>query len=222
MGGMSDYALWYRDDLEGRYRDEMEAKGWIGGTPDTNPGGYRARGGIHVVENLLTPVLVIHGRRDQAVPVHHAERYGARASELKKNNVEVVLNDRGHGSIEWPRALAFLKSHQRPRHLESKGTLLVHSFLACRSFWLVLDHPSRMAKVDYLLDRRGNLAALKFYQEDGCVPVEHVLLRLWGEAGRVRVEMAGRAFEATPISRQERYIDLKWPCAGFWMATVER
>jgi len=72
--GMSDYALWFEGDKKGRYRDEMETKGWIGGTPESNPEGYRARGGLHVLENVITALLVIHGKRDGAVPVEHAER----------------------------------------------------------------------------------------------------------------------------------------------------
>lgn len=220
--GMSDYALWYEDDGKGRYRDEMERKGWIGGSPATNPESYRSRSGLCVLGNVTSPVLVIHGRRDEAVPVHHAERYKTRAEQLRKSNVELHLNDAGHDSIEWPRVLAFLERHGRPPRLPNSGTLLVHSFVACRSFWLVLDRPSRLGKVDYELDTGGYVRSLRFSQDEGRAPVEEVLLRVIGPVKRIDVRMAGATFSPAAVFRHGRHSDYRWECSGSWEAEIAR
>jgi dipeptidyl aminopeptidase/acylaminoacyl peptidase len=94
--GMSDYALWYRQDMKGAYRDEMDV--WISGSPDSNPQGYQSRGGLHVLHNVLTDLLVIHGRNDRSVPFEHAAQYQAEARKLGKTNISFLFSDKGHAS----------------------------------------------------------------------------------------------------------------------------
>lgn len=59
--GMSDYGLWHKDDKQGQYRDEMEGQDWIGGSPSSNPEGYRSRGGLYIndiiYQGQFQPVL---------------------------------------------------------------------------------------------------------------------------------------------------------------------
>ena len=220
--GMSDYALWYRDDKRGAYRDEMEAKGWIGGNPESNPEGYESRGGIYLLENVLADLLVIHGRKDGAVRVHHATTYEERAKVLGKTNVRVHLNDRGHGSAEWPMMMEFLRTRRTPPKLPQNGSLLVHSFLATRAFWLVLDDPARMGKVDYELDVQGQLTSLRFAQAEGRTPVKAVLLRTPGAAHDVSVEMNGRTFSPKAERSAEGHADFRWACEGEWTLKIAR
>lgn len=220
--GMSDYALWYRDDKRGAYRDEMEGKGWIGGSPESNPEGYESRGGIYVIENVLTDLLVIHGRKDGAVRVHHATTYEEKAKALGKRKVQVHLNDKGHGSAEWPMMMEFLRTHRTPPGLAQRGALLVHSFLATRAFWLVLDDPARMGEVDYELDAQGQLTSLRFAQDEGKTPVNEVLLRIRGPVRDLSVEMNGRTFSPQAERPREGSTDFRWSCEGGWVARVGR
>ncbi|MCX7824871.1 MAG: prolyl oligopeptidase family serine peptidase [Verrucomicrobiae bacterium] len=67
--GISDYGLWFEHDRKGEFRDELEGKGWIGGTPRTNPEAYASRGGLTTVSNLLTPLAITHGELDPRCPV---------------------------------------------------------------------------------------------------------------------------------------------------------
>lgn len=218
--GMSDYGLWYEGDQRGRYRDEMEDKGWIGGTPESNPGGYRSRGGLHVIENVITDLLVFHGRNDGSVPVDHAEKYEARAREQGKTNIVFKYNDQGHGSAEWPLALEHLKAGRPRRRLLSKGTLRVHSFLACRRFRLVLDDPSCMGKADYALDQQGRLARLDFSPEPGSAPVQVVTLRIRGRGANLSVWSKGALVEPESRAVADDMIEFTWPCSGPCTADV--
>ena len=198
--GMSDYAVWYEDDARGRYRDEMTDKGWIGGTPATNPEAYQSRAGITTLDNLLTPLLLIHGRKDASVPVHHATNYKARADKLARN-VSLILNDTGHDSIEWPEALAFLEAHTSPPQLPRNGGLVLASFVATRAFRLVADSPDVMGKLTYELDEAGRLSALSFSRNGFAAPLKKMMLDIplaGAKGARVEVSPAGTIL--TPVA----------------------
>ncbi len=218
---MSDYALWFEGDTRGRYRDEMEAKGWIGGTPASNPDAYASRGGLSVVGNVRMPLLVIHGRKDGAVPVVHAERYEAAARAVGRTNITVHYNDAGHASEDWPRMMAFLRAAPAPVSLPARGRLRVCSFLACRPFWLVPDTPDGIGDADYVLDAEGRLASLAFAPEPGRRPPGGMRLRVFGPPAAVRVrDGAGRALAARIVAETPAYRDVAWEGAGPWTAEV--
>ncbi len=219
---MSDYALWYQDDERGHYRDEMETKGWIGGTPQSNPDGYFARGGMAVLENTLAPILVMHGKKDTAVPVHHAERYEARARSLQKSNVVVHYNNAGHSSVEWPRLMDFLRATLLPPRLPGEGRLRLCGFLACRAFWLIADDPACVADLDYRLDDQGGLRELTFTQTEGRRPASGVLLRVFNPAAVVQVRVNNSVLTAPALAgRTECYGDFRWNVSGNWTAALE-
>ena len=220
--GMSDYALWYHDDYRGCYRDEMEGKGWIGGSPESNPEGYRSRGAINVMENVSAGLLVIHGRRDDSVEVHHAEKYEARARELGKDNIRFHYNDRGHDSVEWPLMAEHMQSYQQAPQLPQKGTLLVHSFVATQAFWLVLDDPARMGQVDYELDADGRLASLEFSQAPDATPASSVRLRVFGPVEGVDVRRGAERFAATLVATEQDRSHFTWASGPKWSARVRR
>ena len=220
--GMSDYALWYQDDTRGHYRDEMEAKGWIGGTPKSNPDGYFSRGGINVIDNVLTSLLVIHGTKDGSVRVHHAERYEQAAKKLGKQNVSMVYNGKGHDSKEWPRMMKYLRSAPPLPPLPTKGRLRLCSFLACRAFWLVPDSPACIAAVNYVLDPGGNLQFISFTQDKERIPAKNVRLRVFGPHAGIKVKMGAESMTPAPVAETGTYRDYRWDVHGNWTATVKR
>ncbi|MGG1678015.1 alpha/beta hydrolase family protein [Neobacillus sp. NRS-1170] len=80
-GGVSDMALTYyeRNDLR------RMMKRVIGGTPEKYPERYQDRTPLYGLENLASPVLIIHGVKDHNVSVEHAYRLEKRLNELDKH-----------------------------------------------------------------------------------------------------------------------------------------
>ncbi|HOX05368.1 MAG TPA: prolyl oligopeptidase family serine peptidase [Planctomycetota bacterium] len=216
--GMSDYALWHGDDKAGQYRDEMEGKGWIGGSPESNPEGYLSRGGLHLLPNVISPLLVVHGTKDTSVPPHHAEKYKQRAEELRKTNISFHFWNAGHSSEDFPRFLDFLSQHAAPPKLPEKGTLLVHSFLACRSFRLLLDHPSRVGSAEYQLSADGALRSLVFAQPAKSAPAKEFVLRLAGDVKAITLEAQGGRRIVERASQAGAWSDFRWAADGAWTA----
>ncbi|MBI3946330.1 MAG: alpha/beta fold hydrolase [Armatimonadetes bacterium] len=214
--GISDYARQYRHDASGRIRDEMEV--WIGGNPDTNPEGYATRSGLHVLENVLTQLFVCHGTRDATVPMPQA--YRERAEALGRTNIRFRFNELGHDSIEWVPALAHLRANRAIPSLSPKGSLVVSSFLACRSFWLVLDDPARMGRADYELDDRGALYALRFTQDAGRTPVASARLRVFGEGATVEATGGGEKPAVERIRDAPGYADFLIKGGAPWKVKV--
>jgi hypothetical protein len=156
--GMSDYALQCELDEIGEFREDCVA--WIGGTPGDNPEGYRSRGGITTVRNLLTPLHIDHGETDVRVTIAHARRYVAAARALGRTVKYLEwpdVGDRRHWSNFTPeqdRELAasietFLTEHQKPPVLPAKAELVVAGYVKTRAFEIVLDDIDRIGKVAY-------------------------------------------------------------------------
>jgi pimeloyl-ACP methyl ester carboxylesterase len=220
--GMSDYALWYRDDTAGQYRDEMEAKGWIGGSPDTNPEGYLSRGGLNVLPNLRSPLLVVHGLKDTSVPPHHAQAYQQRAADLGKTNVDFHYSNAGHASEDFPRFIEFFARHPRPPGLPQKGTLLVHSFLACREFRVILDHPSRVGTAAYETSKDGALLSLAFSQVATNTPATNAVLRLGGDVKAVSLATPQGTRTVERCRRSDSGSDFRLDATAPWTVDVPR
>lgn len=217
--GMTDYALWYEGDARGRYQDEMNAKGWIGGAPADNPAGYRARGGLYLVENELTPLLVIHGRKDGAVPIIHAEKYKAKAEQLGKKQIQFLFNDRGHASEQWPDMIAHLKAYSQAPVLPKEGALRVHSFVACQTFWLILDDPGKMGTANYRLDAKKRLSELKFTPDADASP-RTFTLRLFDKPVAVTVTRLSNKVTLAPAGSEGDYADYHWDGDGAWSVII--
>jgi dipeptidyl aminopeptidase/acylaminoacyl peptidase len=79
-GGVSDMFLTYEERTDLR----RMMKRVIGGTPNKVPEQYRERTPIYRLEELVSPVLIIHGRKDENVSVEHAYRLEKRLKELEK------------------------------------------------------------------------------------------------------------------------------------------
>ncbi len=162
--GISDYAAWYRNDKVGEFRDEMDV--WIGRSPDKDPMAYRARSGLNLLENLLTPVYIAHGDTDLRVPVAQARAYVARAGELGKRDLVTYrelpnVGTSDHWGRATPEQLAAIAreseenrtKHARPVVLPRKGRLIVGGYLFTKAFSVVLDSIDKTAVVDYDLDK---------------------------------------------------------------------
>ena len=119
-----DYAAWYEEDQVGEFRDELEV--WIGGDPGSRQEAYASRSGITLVENLLTPLLIVHGTGDLRVPVEQADQYMRRAARAGKESLVELVELQGVGSQDhlehlsqqqqtWLQAMIskHLRSHKR-------------------------------------------------------------------------------------------------------------
>ena len=180
--GISDYALWYRNDEEGEFRDEMDV--WIGADPDAAPEAYAARSGVTAVANLLTPLIIFHGETDIRVPSEHARRFVAAAEAAGKGGLVTYhelegVGTRSHfGNItpeqqEFLRAegRAFLARDRRPIEIPERGRLVVAGYLITRRFEVVLDSIDRVALLEY------DLAAADFRLMAPSAKEAHIRLR---------------------------------------------
>ncbi len=158
--GISDYALWYRNDLKGEFRDEMDV--WIG-SPE-NEEAYRSRSGLTTVQNLCAPMAVAHGETDIRVPCYHSRRFVRAAREQGKavSYLELPLcGAQDHFSYATPEQMrqldTFCKSereaHLTPVSIPRRGRMIVAGYLFTKAFSVVLDSIDRVAAVEYDLDR---------------------------------------------------------------------
>jgi acetyl esterase/lipase len=90
----------------------------LGGTPAEVPARYRDVSPLSWIDTRTVPFLVIHGLRDDVVPIEQSRRLVA---ALRAAGVEVEYTElagAGHGDLTWSRvgsaALAFLGRHLRP------------------------------------------------------------------------------------------------------------
>ena len=179
--GMSDYALFYRDDDAGDFRDELDD--WVGGPPSGLQEDYDSRSGLTTVGNVLTPLVVVHGTEDLSVPVEQARMYVEKARELKKTDVTYFeLCGIEHGMNHIPEIVAqnrvrlteHFSKHKSGRTIPRKGTFVVGGYLKTREFEVVLEEVGRVAQVAYSLEEgtfildgcRGGSAWLRFEGKD--------------------------------------------------------
>lgn len=159
--GISDYKLWYDNDAVGEFRDEMDV--WIGCAPEDNEMAYRSRSGLHLLENLHTPLFVAHGELDSRVPSEHARRYVQRAEQLEKGELVRYVELPGVGATKghWGQATeqqladifqqaeALRTQHRQPVQLAERGRLVIGGYVYTKSFSIVLDSVDKVATVDY-------------------------------------------------------------------------
>jgi len=163
--GISDYALWFRGDEAGEFRDEMEGQGWIGGNPDTCPEAYASRSGITTVANLLTPLIVFHGETDIRVPSEQSRRYVAEAQRLGKGSLVTYHELKGVGmrshwgnitseQVEFHRKTGntFLHTGAPPVEIPRQGRFVVAGYVKTKHFEVVLDSIDHVGEVEYDLD----------------------------------------------------------------------
>ena len=162
---MSDYGMWYRNDSDGEFRDEMDI--WVGKDPDLDPMAYAARSGLSLVRNLYSPLFIAHGELDRRVPVYHSHLYLAAAKAAGKARLIDYYEMKGVGTESHisgaspeqkeelsRRALANLTTHSAPIQLPRKGKLLAGGYLVTKYFRVDLDSLDKIAEVEYDADAR--------------------------------------------------------------------
>ncbi|MDR6555354.1 alpha/beta fold hydrolase [Paenibacillus qinlingensis] len=159
---MSDYAKWYVQDEVGEFRDEMDV--WIGCPPEVDSERYEARSGIHLVNNLHTPLYLAHGDGDIRVPVDHARAYVRQAQAYGKSQLIQYeelpgVGGRGHQDGITAEQLAGIqeasdanrRNHAVPVTIPQQGTLQIGGYLYTKPFQIVLDSMDHVAQVEYSL-----------------------------------------------------------------------
>jgi hypothetical protein len=158
--GMSDYYKLAMQDEVYEFVDELEGEGWIGGTWESNPIGYKSRGGLTTVQNLLTPLYIDHGETDIRIPVTHAREYVARARKLNKTIKYIEspdVGDRQHWTNITNNQEKFLEklmfewllSYKSRPEIPQQSSMIVAGFLKTRHFEINLDDIDKIATVDY-------------------------------------------------------------------------
>ncbi|MEF3302729.1 alpha/beta hydrolase family protein [Paenibacillus sp. GYB003] len=158
--GISDYALWYEQDVTGEFRDELDV--WIGGSPADMPTAYRSRSGLELVGNLLTPMYLAHGETDIRVPSVHSRRYANRAAEAGKSALVRYDELPGVGTRDhWGHATEAMMErvrresernrldHRTPVRIPGEGTFKVGGYLFTKHFSVVLDSLDKVADLRY-------------------------------------------------------------------------
>lgn len=173
--GISDYGDWYRRDEIGEFRDEFDV--WIGFSPDENDEAYRARSGLYLVENLLSPMYIVHGETDERVPVHHSRNYFEAALAAGKGDLVSYFEMKGVGTRSHTgnatkeqldqahrESQANRKANQTPIELPKKGRLVIGGFLVTKHFKVILADQGKMAAINYDLDKK----TIDFIEKPDC------------------------------------------------------
>jgi len=157
MYGMSDYALWYKQDTAGEFRDDMIP--WIGGTPFENSEAYASRSGITSTENVCGKLFIMHGETDIRVPAIHSRLYVERAKELGKN-VEYLelkgVGTRSHKGNITKEQIDTLKkftemalSYKVPPQLPLSGELIVPGYVVTKYFSVFMESIDEVGRISY-------------------------------------------------------------------------
>jgi dipeptidyl aminopeptidase/acylaminoacyl peptidase len=99
--GVADMAEWYRHiiDIPASYYKKVseDLEKSLGGTPDQVPEAYRQVSPTTHVANIPCPILILHGEKDEDVPVTHAH-FLAQAIEKAGGTYELkIFENAGHG-----------------------------------------------------------------------------------------------------------------------------
>ena len=161
MTAMSDYALWYRNDAVGEFRDELDV--WIGDI--SNQMAYDSRSGITFVENLCAPMALIHGDGDIRVPEYHTAIYIDRAKTFGKHEMLTYLKLPGIGGADHftnitQEGMAAVrefcdserKKHMSPVRIPRRGSMVIGGYLVTKDFSVMLNSKNKVARIDYDLD----------------------------------------------------------------------
>lgn len=161
MTAMSDYALWYRNDAVGEFRDELDV--WIGDI--SNQMAYDSRSGLTVVENLCAPMALVHGDGDIRVPEYHTAIYIDRANTFGKKELLTYLKLHGVGGADHftnitDEGMADVrkfcdserKKHMTPVQIPRKGSMVIGGYLVTKEFSVMLNSIDKVARIDYDLD----------------------------------------------------------------------
>lgn len=174
--GISDYALWYREDETGEFRDDMDI--WIGCTPEQDEERYAARSGLRLAVNVLTPLYIAHGDGDIRIQVEHSRMYVKEMERLGKQSLvhyDELLGVGARGHLTYiteaqSERIAEESERNRKDHttaltLPSSGKLIVGGYVYTSAFQVQLESVNTMAILTYDLHaRRISLEAARPYR----------------------------------------------------------
>lgn len=162
--GITDYALWYKNDKVGEFQDEL--KPWIGCTPEEDNESYASRSAIASISNLRTHLFMAHGETDIRVPCYHARNYFNKIKELGKTNlVNYFELPKTGGPDHWSyitkeneqriidKSEEGRKQNRIPVTLEKKGKLIIPGYLVTKYFDVFLKDIGKMATITYDIDK---------------------------------------------------------------------
>ena len=153
--GMSDYKTWYKQAPAEIYKLKLES--WIGTTPINNPTIYDSRSGLLLINNIITPLLLLYGKQDTIVPIEQGIQYYTVAMKKKKKVTFLSFNGDHNSPIDWQLGINFLLQHKNVQTLPENGSLKVHSFLVCRNFEIILSSPNYMGNLLYELNAKKRI-----------------------------------------------------------------
>jgi len=166
MCGPSDYALWYDHDPIGEFRDEMDV--WIAprGEKKAFDEAYASRSGLHGVQNLQTPLLIVHGNTDERVPVEQARVYMDEVRRLGKESLVRYWEMENVGTRQhWGNATEEMlrhmeelseenrRAHRVPLQIPKKGKMAVLGYLVTKDFSVFCESIDRVGEIEYDLAR---------------------------------------------------------------------
>jgi dipeptidyl aminopeptidase/acylaminoacyl peptidase len=99
---------WAQGDRPGREDLERQM-----GHPNTNRAGYHAGSPVYDVANIRSPLLVMHGERDQRVHPKQSEQLVEALNREGKTYEYVVYEGEGHGFLGKDNLLHFFATLER-------------------------------------------------------------------------------------------------------------
>ncbi len=178
LSGISDYGLWYKNDSIGEFVDEMDV--WIGKNPTEEM--FASRSGVTTIPNLLANISIVHGAKDERVPVEQARLFVETAKKWNKGDLVRYLEfpevgGRGHWQNMTEEQYRFFEAfceedrvnHRTPVVLPRSGKLVIAGYLFTKAFSVVMHDINRVASVTYDLDAKTFEVDAREDEYDLCV-----------------------------------------------------
>lgn len=120
--GVTDMAAWFeyikKSPIPIYKKIAEDLRRSLGGEPEVVPEVYRQVSPLNQVSRIKCPVLILHGKDDEDVPVAHAYKLAKALKEAGKEYELHVFENAGHGlrsdefrQVMDPMVLEFLKTH---------------------------------------------------------------------------------------------------------------
>ena len=98
----------------------------MGGPPELKPAVYRKANVLLEVNQIKTPLLILHGEQDPQVPLQESQEFVAALKQAGKNFSYTTYPGEGHGFQQkehrrdaYERELEFLNKHLQPESTQA-------------------------------------------------------------------------------------------------------
>lgn len=162
LSSISDYALWYKGDNVGEFRDEMDV--WIG-TYD-NLEAYASRSAISAPENISCPIFLAHGELDIRVPVYQPRNFIEAVNKVGKGHFLSYFELSGVGGMQHFSGItdekkktlnelceAAREKNRHPSKIARRGKMTVCGYLYTKHFSVTLSSVDLVRHIEYDLDK---------------------------------------------------------------------